>query len=71
MAILEGSVYSCDLKDLAFVSNVNGKSEIVLIYKQGANITISLSSMEERDRQYKDLISLWKKARNSSVADQE
>ena len=69
MAILEGSVYSCDLKDLAFVSKVDdvgGKPAIRLLYKQGLNVTVKMSSIEERNRQYNDIVTLWK---NSTVTD--
>lgn len=66
MAILEGSVYSCDLKDLAFVSKIEGMPQILLVYKQGANITVRTGSIEERDRQYNDVVTLW---RNSTVTD--
>lgn len=62
--IVEGSVYSCDLKDLAFVHKSvlsDGLVHaIILIYKQGANITIKLGSLAEQERQYKDIIKQWK-----------
>lgn len=64
MAILEGSVYSCDLKDLAFVSKGDSETSILLVYKQGASIRVSVSSVEERNRQYDEIVTLW---RNSTV----
>lgn len=65
MAILEGSVYSCDLKDLAFVNQSakkDGKPVLVLVYKQGAQVAIQVNDDQDRERQYNEIVKLWKKA---------
>lgn len=51
--IIPGTKYQFDLKDLAFI----GKNDqgIVLSYKQGLQVQITITTIEDVERQYKDI----------------
>lgn len=51
--IIPGTQYQFDVKDLAFI----GKNDqgIVLSYKQGLQVQITITTIEDRERQYKDI----------------
>lgn len=57
--LIEGTMFSFDTNDLAMI----GKTErgISLNYKQGGSFEINVKLQSDRDRQYRELLSAWRK----------